>query len=1494
MSWPGSNAAPPPSGRRPAPPDIRLLDNFDRRLLHLLALGAVPRPRSWMQMLLSAFDVRNHAELRPTPEALREALLTLIATGWIEESQSRGQAYLAIAPARWAEVYADLLDSHPPEVLRRVLWTESGMGRVLEGDGRPRYFHSTEAAVANVRLELFLGGDDRLRQRLRRSLGWEPDWNEVLARAVFEVVEPRLFPRLHPDLQAQVLMLDLAELVQRWRPASGFDAAALVRTTRQWLDTYADTYLGAAPQTGRALGDDADEPDGPALVFQLIRLLAEVLVLGEDSAALAECVAALRAEADELALLATLIEAAADGYAGRWADAQAGYESALPALRKLTGQKKGLQPTLLATPYVLALLAQGGVARLQQALKFCLAESGRRQADTDSPWGVMALAIQMRLGEIPRDPKRLQVVSRAPHAYPLDLWIWLMRAWLAERGDADQTALRLRPADEAAFGLLQQALRTAGLARPLAQLEAAHAVLHQQAPAMPFFVPPPQEGWQLALAALAAIGGGELDAAPAKAAAKAEARLWWVLSVDGQGLAVDLQPWEQKMGVRGWGRPKAVPLSRLAKAENLPPQDAALARCIRLQAYERQHRLDLAAALPALLGHPHLAFDDAPELAVTLVEAAPELEVLEHGEDLIVRLNPPPVQDEPEVDDDPLVSQAFYWRHRPPTEQKEREALRSLRVLRDEPQRARLLRYSPAQRRVAQLVGLGLTVPRSAAGQLQGVLGSLGAHFQIQGDQLQAAREVATDGRLRAELTPDTASGPGGLTLRLVVAPLGEGGPRLAPGSGRSRLIAAVAGETLGVQRDLAAELSHLDTVVEACPMLAPLPPQRHPGQVVPALWQIESPDAALALVERLHDLNAVAALDWPKGKAIRVETAGLAQLAVQVHSGTEWLALDGAVKVNEQLVATLSKLLDWATGNPSRFMPLGEGRYLALTEELRARLDELAAVGEALPPGARPKDAPVGNPCEGRWGGTGGGAVRLPLVAAGWLAATLEGAELATDAAWRDRVETLVRAQGWHPELPRTLQATLRPYQVEGYQWAMRLAEAGLGAVLADDMGLGKTLQAVAVMLERAAGGAALVVAPTSLIGNWAAELRRFAPSLTVHVFAEGDREALIEQAGAGEVVLISYQLQLLHSEALAARRWHTLVLDEAQAIKNAAAKRSQAVFELQADFRLALSGTPIENRLAELWALMRVCNPGLLGTPAQFNARFAGPIERDRQTGPRRTLRRLIAPFVLRRTKAQVLDDLPPRTELLLKVQGNETEQAHYEALRRQAVVESHEALSGSVSGQAHFNILAQLTRLRRAACDPRLVTPDLQQPGAKVQAFGELAAELVANGHKALVFSQFVDFLALLREPLDAAGIAYQYLDGSTPAAERSRRVAAFQAGQGELFLISLKAGGFGLNLTVADYVVIADPWWNPAAEDQASGRAHRIGQQRPVTVYRLVNAGTLEERIVALHESKRELADSVLEADGDAAALGPLKADELMDLMLPPRVRPLDDQ
>jgi SNF2 family DNA or RNA helicase len=465
-------------------------------------------------------------------------------------------------------------------------------------------------------------------------------------------------------------------------------------------------------------------------------------------------------------------------------------------------------------------------------------------------------------------------------------------------------------------------------------------------------------------------------------------------------------------------------------------------------------------------------------------------------------------------------------------------------------------------------------------------------------------------------------------------------------------------------------------------------------------------------------------------------------------------------------------------------------------------------------------------------------------------------------------------------PELPGGLQAELRSYQTEGFAWMARLAHANLGACLADDMGLGKTVQTLALLLHRAAIGPALVIAPTSVCSNWVDEAQRFAPGLRVRLYGEGERASMLKDAAAGDLIIASYALAQIDVEAFAKIEWASLVLDEAQALKNAATKRAQSVASLQAKFRLALTGTPVENRLADLWSIMNLLNPGLLGSSGQFTERFATPIERDRDMPAQARLRRLVAPFLLRRTKAQVLSDLPPRTEIIHRIEPGPEERTFLEASRRAALERVANLSADTSSGQASFHVLAELTRLRRAACDPRLVAPELGLIGAKAQEFEQLALELVAGRHKALVFSQFTDFLKLLAERLDSAGLRYQYLDGSTPAAERGKRVAAFQRGEGDLFLISLKAGGFGLNLTAADYVLIVDPWWNPAAEDQALGRAHRIGQLRPVTVYRLVTAGSIEERIVGLHQNKRQLADGILEGQDGAAPIGAAELKELL--------------
>jgi SNF2 family DNA or RNA helicase len=297
-----------------------------------------------------------------------------------------------------------------------------------------------------------------------------------------------------------------------------------------------------------------------------------------------------------------------------------------------------------------------------------------------------------------------------------------------------------------------------------------------------------------------------------------------------------------------------------------------------------------------------------------------------------------------------------------------------------------------------------------------------------------------------------------------------------------------------------------------------------------------------------------------------------------------------------------------------------------------------------------------------------------------------------------------------------------------------------------------------------------------------------------------------------------------------------------------------------LQGKFKLLTTGTPVENSLSELWNLFRFINPGLLSSLENFNQRFATPIERYNDKAARQQLKKLVQPFILRRTKSQVLAELPSRTEIVLDVELSKEELAFYEALRRQAV--DRLADSDAQAGAKHLQVLAEIMRLRRACCHSQLVQPELSLPSSKLQLFGEVLAELLANHHKALVFSQFVDHLTIIRNYLDEQGISYQYLDGSTPAAQRQKRVKAFQAGEGDVFLISLKAGGTGLNLTGADTVIHFDPWWNPAVEDQATDRAHRIGQEKTVYSIKLITRDRVEEKVLALQQRKRAVIEAAL--------------------------------
>jgi SNF2 family DNA or RNA helicase len=350
-----------------------------------------------------------------------------------------------------------------------------------------------------------------------------------------------------------------------------------------------------------------------------------------------------------------------------------------------------------------------------------------------------------------------------------------------------------------------------------------------------------------------------------------------------------------------------------------------------------------------------------------------------------------------------------------------------------------------------------------------------------------------------------------------------------------------------------------------------------------------------------------------------------------------------------------------------------------------------------------------------------------------------------------------------------------------------------------------------------------------------------------------------------------VSYGLLVRDAELLAATRFATLVIDEAQALKNAGTRRARAARRLDAGFRIALSGTPFENHLGELWSLFAIIFPGLLGSWEQFRERFAGPVERGKDPEARAALSRVLRPFLLRRTKQEVARELPARTEIQLPVALSKEEWELYEDARLAAVAELDRQGKTVRDEQRRFQVLAALTRLRLLASHPRLYDGTSQVASSKLRRLLELCDELRREGHRALVFSQFTSHLALVREALDAAGHRLLYLDGATPAKQRAKLIAEFQAGDADVFLISLKAGGTGINLTAADYVIHLDPWWNPAVEDQATDRAHRIGQTRPVTVYRLIARGTIEEQILSMHGDKRALVAGVLDGTDAAARL-----------------------
>ena len=587
----------------------------------------------------------------------------------------------------------------------------------------------------------------------------------------------------------------------------------------------------------------------------------------------------------------------------------------------------------------------------------------------------------------------------------------------------------------------------------------------------------------------------------------------------------------------------------------------------------------------------------------------------------------------------------------------------------------------------------------------------------------------------------------------------------------------------------------------------------------------------------------------------VQVRTETLSANA-RVSSGVDWLSL--RMSFESEGIAVTQEELGRCLAEGRRYVRLADGSFAKLDPE-KVR-DVLQRQAEIL--------------------GTGGGnGARLPLSQAGRIEELLGQLNRSTvgDGARElfKKLRAIDEIKG--VKKPRNLKAQLRPYQEQGYQWLMFLHEIGSGGVLADDMGLGKTIQTITMMLAVKAADdkadekfRALIVAPTSVVTNWLREMEKFAPSLRAALWHGGDRKERREELEDADVIVTSYALLRRDEELFAKLKLRYAILDEAQNIKNPLSATARAAKRLKSDRRLALSGTPIENRLSEIWSIFDFVSPGLLGPLEKFEERYSRPIDNGDQKAAAR-LRATIHPFILRRTKGEVAQDLPEKieTDQFCELQGEQG--ALYAGVLKEVRAQVMNEVERQGMGKAHIMILAALTRLRQAACDPRLLGLPRQftdEDSGKLQALRELIQTSIAGGHRVLVFSQFVSMLTLIRAALEEDGVKYEYLDGSTK--DRQSVVENFQKEDGHpVFLISLKAGGSGLNLTAADTVIHFDPWWNPAVEDQATDRAHRIGQTRVVTTYRLIAKGTIEEKILELGGKKRELVGAVLSEDAGGA-------------------------
>lgn len=1114
------------------------------------------------------------------------------------------------------------------------------------------------------------------------------------------------------------------------------------------------------------------------------------------------------------------------------------YTDALKSFKKAKSKSKVYFNTIAGLFFILALLKDGSPNRLRQAEEYACIIASQSTHWLRYIYGKLKLVAQVQQGDIVQ--KEFILSAKVP---PLEenqsldtLFCSLCLYWVDEESAKKRLPKLLEPLYRQGMtsGYLWIAMEAAELlSRISSRLPCDKELIEAWRKARDIQTVVelirPQQPWELALNALANL---QKEPETSKKPSSLLRLAWFITFFPSKCL---LQPREQKANAKGeWGRGRPIALKRLKndldEFDYVTPQDIRV--CGYIESYndgsyyygKTEYTFNEKAIL-ALVGHPLVFWEDSLNTRVEIVKGEPELLVKKGKQDRLT------------LEFFPTVSHS-----------------NNILNVKETPTRIKVIEITEAHRRIAEILGKEnrLQVPAMAQKQvleaIRAVSGIVTVHSDI-GGEISGAEEVPTQSVPIIHLLPANI----GLKVSILSRPFAQGGPYYRPGSGGEIVVAEIDGKRLQTQRNLLAEKQLAKAAIAGCSTLTRI--EEQDGE-----WWIEDEEDCLELLLELQTLSDTVVIEWPEGEKLRVTHHGdLKNFQLNIQSQQDWFAATGELKLDNNLVLDMQNLLELLDKTPGRFIPLGDGQFLALTQAFRKRLDDFRAFSEKHDQGVR----------------------FHPLATIGLSDFIDEVGKVKADKHWKTHIQRLKEIQNLQPELPNTFQAELRDYQMEGFTWLARLAHWGVGACLADQMGLGKTVQALAVILTRAEVGATLIVAPTSVCLNWVTEAQRFAPTLNIIQFGGSGRQKLLDGLQPLDLVICSYGL--LQQEEVATMlsqvEWRTIVLDEAQAIKNMTSKRSQAAMNLKGGFKLITTGTPIENHLGELWNLFRFINPGLLGSFESFNQRFAVKIEKFQDKQARNKLKKLIQPFLLRRTKNQVLEELPEKTEILLHVELSREEMAFYEALRRDAISKLTD--SEASAGQKYLQVLAEIMRLRRACCNPSLVMPNTELSSSKLQLFAEVLGDLLENRHKALVFSQFVDHLHIIRDYLDKLGISYQYLDGSTPAPERKKRVDAFQAGSSDVFLISLKAGGVGLNLTAADYVIHMDPWWNPAVEDQASDRAHRIGQQRPVTIYRLVAKDTIEDKIVELHHHKRDLANSLLEG---ADMSGKISTDALLQLLM----------